>query len=43
MDVSPAMELADICFRDIGVEDINNLCPECREESGVMNLLGFEQ
>ncbi|MDO9558219.1 MAG: hypothetical protein Q7I89_00860 [Syntrophales bacterium] len=26
---------------DIGVEDINDLCPECREEFGVMNLLGF--
>ena len=28
---------------DIGIEDINDLCPECREELGVMNLLGFGQ
>ncbi len=26
---------------DIGIEDINVLCPLCREEVGVMNLLGF--
>jgi len=38
---SPAEELADIFLQDIGVEDINDLCPQCREELGVMNLLGF--
>jgi len=37
-DVSPAMELADDFL-----EDINDLCPECREDHGVMNLLGFGQ
>ena len=26
---------------DIGIQDINVLCPLCREEVGVMNLLGF--
>ena len=26
---------------DIGIEDISDLCPECREELGVMDLLGF--
>ena len=43
LDVSPAMELADIMLQDVGVKDINDLCPECREEFGVMNLLGFGQ
>ena len=43
VDVNPATELADILLQDIGIEDINDLCPECREESGVMNLLGFGQ
>ena len=43
VDVRPATELADIRFRDIGVEDINDLCPQCREELGVMDLLGFGQ
>ncbi|MDO9528355.1 MAG: hypothetical protein Q7J27_04255 [Syntrophales bacterium] len=43
LDVSPATELADIFLQDIGIEDINDLCPECREEFGVTNLLGFGQ
>jgi len=25
----------------IGVEDINDLCPQCREKLGVMELLVF--
>ena len=51
MDVSLATELEDYvdsCFHgndrgetDIGAKDINDLCPQCREELGVMNLLGF--
>jgi len=28
-------------LRDLGIEDINDMCPECREELGVMDLLGF--
>ena len=41
VDVSPATELADIFLRYIGVEDINDFCTQCREELGVMDLLGF--
>lgn len=41
VDASPAKELTDIFLQDIGVEDINDLCPLCREEMGVMDLLGF--
>ena len=41
LGVSPATELVDIFSQDIGVEDINDLCPQCREELGVMDLLGF--
>jgi len=41
LDVNPATELADIMFQDIRVEDINDLCPQCREETGVVDLLGF--
>lgn len=43
LKVSPATELADIFIRDIGIEDSNDLCPQCREELRVMNLLGFGQ
>ena len=41
IDISPAEELANIFLQDIGVEDINDLCPQCREELGVMDMLGF--
>lgn len=41
VDISPATELVDIMIRDFGIENINDLCPECREELGVMDLLGF--
>ncbi|MDO9537948.1 MAG: hypothetical protein Q7J68_06480 [Thermoplasmata archaeon] len=43
LDISPATELADIFLRDIGVEDVNDLCPQCSKELGVMNLLGVGQ
>jgi len=43
LDVSPTTELADIMLQDIGVDDINDLCPECREELGKVTLLGFGQ
>lgn len=42
-DVSLATELADIFLREIGVDDISDICPQCREELGVMNMLGFSQ
>jgi hypothetical protein len=38
---SPAEELADIFLRDTGRTDVNNLCPRCREEQRIVNLLGF--
>jgi len=41
LGVSPATELADIFLEDIGIEGINDLCPQCRDELGAMNLLGF--
>jgi len=39
--ISPAEIVANIMIQDIGVENINDLCPQCREELGVMNILGF--
>lgn len=43
LDVSPVADLADIVLPDIGVDDLNDLCPQCREELGIMTLLGFGQ
>lgn len=40
IDISPPEELADIVLLDTGTEDINDLCPQCREELGLMSLMG---
>lgn len=40
--ISPAEELADIFLQDTEEEDLNDLCPQCREDLGVMNILGFD-
>ncbi len=41
VDYSPARELGDIFISDGSKDDIRDLCPQCREELGVMNLMGF--
>ncbi|MGA2783017.1 MAG: hypothetical protein ABSF13_14050 [Smithella sp.] len=38
---SPARELGDIFITAIGDVDIKDICPECREELGILNLMGF--
>jgi len=43
LDVNPATGLADIFIEDIDIQDINDLCLKCREELGIINLLGFVQ
>jgi hypothetical protein len=42
LDNSPARELGDIFISDIADVNVKNICPECREELGVMNLMGFK-
>ncbi|MBN1547656.1 MAG: hypothetical protein JW902_13480 [Syntrophaceae bacterium] len=37
--VTPAEELGGIVLD--AMEDSPNLCPECREELGILTLLGF--
>ena len=39
--ISPAEIVANLMFRDMGVEDIKDICPQCREELGINNILGF--
>jgi hypothetical protein len=43
MEYSPARELGDIFISDVGDVDVKDLCPECREEVGVMNIMGFRR
>ena len=40
-DYSPARELGDIFVSGVSKFDVRDICPECREELGVMNLIGF--
>jgi hypothetical protein len=39
---SPASDLGDIFISEIGDVNVADLCPECREEVGIVSLLGFE-
>jgi hypothetical protein len=39
---SPAQDLGKIFISDIGDVNVEDLCPECREELGLMNLMGFK-
>ena len=39
---SPASDLGDIFISEIGDASVADLCPECREELGILSLLGFE-
>jgi len=39
--ISPAEIVANMMIQqDGGIEAINDLCPQCREELGIMNILG---
>jgi len=42
-EYSPARELGDIFISAVGDEDIEDLCPECRERLGIMNIMGFRR
>lgn len=40
---SPAEELSDIFLETTGAENGHDLCPQCREELGMLNLMGLNQ
>jgi len=35
------MEIGDIYLESAGTVSIDDICPECREDLGIMSLLGF--
>lgn len=41
VDFSPARDLGDILVSGVSNIHVRDLCPQCREELGVMNLMGF--
>jgi hypothetical protein len=42
LDYTPARDLGDIFISDIEDVDLKDICPACREELGVINVLGFK-
>lgn len=40
---SPAHELGELFLEQIDRNRENDLCPDCREETGIFTLLGFGQ
>lgn len=40
-DHDPARELAEIFWGSTNSTDEDDLCPDCRKELGISNLLGF--
>jgi hypothetical protein len=41
VEYSPARELGDIFISAVGDVDVDDICPECREGLGIMNIMGF--
>jgi hypothetical protein len=41
-DCDPARELEDIFLKSIDSVNDDDLCPECREKMGMLNLMGLE-
>lgn len=37
----PAQELGETFLVETGDVAINDLCPQCRQDLGILNLLGF--
>jgi hypothetical protein len=43
VEYSPARELGDIFISAVGDVDVEDICPECREGLGIMNIMGFRR
>jgi hypothetical protein len=43
VEYSPARELGDIFISAVGDVAVEDLCSECREELGIMNIVGFRR
>ena len=40
---TPMEELGKIFLRSVNGENADKLCPDCKKELGVINLLGFDK
>jgi hypothetical protein len=43
VEYSPARNLGDIFISAVGDVDVEDICLECREELGIMNIMGFRR
>jgi hypothetical protein len=43
VEYSPARQIGDIFISAVGEDDVEDLCPECREGLGIMNIIGFRR
>ena len=39
---NPMVELGKIFLKHVGEVNVNDYCPECREELGMLNVAGFD-
>ncbi len=42
-NLTPSEEHADAYLRHIAYPEVNELCPQCREEVGLLKILGFDE
>ncbi|MGB5218262.1 MAG: hypothetical protein WBN66_08175 [Smithella sp.] len=43
LEVSPAEEVGDLFLESCANDENNDICPECKENEGMLILLGFNQ
>lgn len=41
--INPPKELGNLFLKSIGINDTDDLCPECKERLGIINILGFNE
>ena len=41
-DYDPVRELGEVFLLETGDVRVKDLCPQCRKELGILNLLGFQ-
>ena len=40
-DYNPATDLGEMFLEQVEDDDAEDVCPKCKEELGIINLLGF--
>ncbi len=40
---NPAETVGDLFLQSVNETEANEICPDCKENAGILNLLGFDQ